>query len=137
MADKKTAATSRPSSSSSGSSGSSGSVSAKVLLDTYSWYEKHGDTSSPVNSASKGDTIKVSREEFDRGASMVPTALAKDKDAPVAGDAVELPRDLSEVKDADLRVMAEQFGHDVTDDTSRDELVAMVAAAPGHERPQV
>lgn len=115
-------------------------VKARVLLDTYSWYEKFGDTSSQVNTASKDETISVSAEEFKRGENMVPQALAKasDKDARTADQPLEIPKDLDEASEAELRDLAKQIGHDVNDDTTRDELVAMVAAAPGgHERPQV
>lgn len=114
-------------------------VKARVLLDTYSWYEKFGDTSSQVNTASKDETIDVSADEFKRGENMVPAGLAKasDKDARAADQPLEIPKDLDETSDPDLRALAKQIGHDVDDDTSRDELVAMVAGAPGHERPQV
>lgn len=124
MADKKSAST---------------GVKARVLLDTYSWYEKFGDTSSRVNTASKDETITVSAEEFKRGQEMVPQALAKasDRDARTADQPLELPQDLADASDDELREFARQLGHDVDDDTSRDELTGMVAAAPGYERPQV
>lgn len=112
---------------------------ARVLLDTYSYHEKVNDPSTPTHTASKGDEISVSQEEFDRGKNMVPTALAKasDTEARTADQPLELPNDLADASDDELRDAARQLGHDVDDDTTRDELVGMVAASPGNERPQV
>jgi hypothetical protein len=114
-------------------------VKARVLLDTYSYYEKSQDPSTPLHTVSKDETITVSAEEFDRGVNMVPQALAKasDTDARTADEPLQLPENLDEAKDDELRAVAKQLGHDVDDDTTRDELVGMVAAAPGYERPQV
>lgn len=124
---------------SSSSSSSSGSVKARVLLDTYSWYEKCNDPTTTLHTASRDEVIDISSDEFKRGSDMVPTALAKssDKDARAAADPLPLPDDLDDASEDDLRTVATQLGHDVTDDTTRDELVGMVAAAPGYERPQV
>jgi hypothetical protein len=116
-----------------------GDVQARVLLDSYDYYEECENPETPLHSASKGDVISVSKDEFDRGLNMVPQALAKasDKDARTADQPLDLPENLDEVDEAELRRLAKQVGHDVDDDTTRDELVAMVAAAPGKERPQV
>lgn len=118
---------------------SASTVKARVLLDSYSWHEKCNDPSTPTLTASRDDVIDISSEEFKRGKNMVPTALAKasDKDARTAADPLPLPDDLDDASEDDLRAVATQLGHDVDDDTTRDELVGMVAAAPGYERPQV
>lgn len=117
----------------------SGPVKATVLLDTYSWYEKFGDTSSTVNIASRGDRINVSQQEMDRGRSMTPAGLApaSDEDPTFADQPVEIPKDLADVSDADLLALASRLGARVDSDTPRDVLVAAVVAAPGNfERPQ-
>lgn len=125
-----------PSSSSSGSGG----VSARVLVDLYSWHDEFGNTDSPVHTAEKGDTINVSQDEYDRAQEMVPRALAKasEKDARTPADPLEIPEDLSELSDKELLALAQQIGADVDADSPRDVLVAAVAAAPGgFERPSI
>lgn len=113
-------------------------VEARVLVDLYRWHDEHGNPDSPVNEASKGDTVTVSQAEYDRAQEMKPVGLAKasDKTAPAASDPVEIPNDLSELSDKELLQLALQLRLDVDEKTSRDELVGAVAAAPGgYERP--
>lgn len=123
---------------SSSSSDSSGGVKARVLLDGYSWHDEFGNTDSPVHTASKGDEINVSQEEYDRAQDMVPRGLANaSEDNPLAADDTPtIPSDLSELSDDELRTLAAQLRLNVDADATRDELVGAVAAAPGgYERP--
>lgn len=115
-------------------------VTATVLLDIYRWHDEHGNTDSPVNEANRGDTIKVSAAEFERSQTMRPVGLSKGEspdESEFASSPREVPKDLSELKSAELKKVAAGLGLDVANLKTDDALRGAIAAAPGYERPQV
>jgi hypothetical protein len=129
---------------SSSSSSSSATVEARVLVDVYRWHDEFGDTDSPVHTwdrndpANSPDTITVSKEEFDRGQKLGALAKASAKDARRVDETPQVPSDLNELSDQELRDLAFQVTGDDHSDDTREQLFGVVAAAPGgNERPQV
>jgi hypothetical protein len=118
----------------------SGTVKAVVLVDRYSHHNDFGDPASGVTSypdqatdgSAKGTEIEVSAEEFERGASMTPPALAKagSKEAKRFLGTESLPdRNFAELSDSDLAAVVAARGGN-PDDMNRDQLLGFVTGTP-------
>jgi hypothetical protein len=126
------------------SGGGGGTVKAVVLVDRYAYHEDSGDPSSKAleadfaegTTSAKGTEIEVSQEEFDRGSTMTPPALAKkgSKEAKrfLGQLGEDLPdRDFAALSDDDLKAIVAARGGN-PDEMNRDELIGFVTGEPGN-----
>lgn len=122
-----------------------GTVKALVLVDTYAWREPIENTiptqfrrvevePDAGTTSAKGKEIEVTAEEFDRGSSMTPPALAKvgSKEAKRFLGRDTLPDGkLTELSDDELATLVAARGGN-PEGMNRDELVGFVVGTPGN-----